>query len=407
MMHMQAAISPQNPDALAPVGLGLPTILLVDDTKENLSVIGQMLRPLYQVRVANSGQRALLALQNPPRPDLILLDVMMPEMSGYQVLEQLRANPLWRDIPVIFVTALNADDDEEHGLALGAVDYVTKPVKPALLLARVHAQLELKQARDRLAHQNAFLDAEVRRRMAENELIKNLSLFALATLAEKRDNETGNHLRRTQAYIEVLMNQLLDHPRFAKALAAPDVRQRIAKAAPLHDIGKVGIPDAILLKPGRLTPEEFEIMKTHAAIGAQALEEAIERARELEPTLAAVGGSPTASDAANAPENSPSLDFLETAQQIAAGHHEKWDGSGYPLGLSGEAIPLPARLMALADVFDALISRRPYKTPLPMDTTRQIITEGRGSHFDPDIVDAFLARFDEFRTIADHYADQA
>lgn len=398
-MHHPNAISPLNPDAPAPQAPDLATILLVDDTKENLSVIGQMLRPLYHVRVANSGQRALLALQNPPRPDLILLDVMMPEMSGYQVLEQLRANPHWRDIPVIFVTALNADDDEEHGLALGAVDYVTKPVKPALLLARVHAQLELKQARDRLAHQNAFLDAEVRRRMAENELIKNLSLFALATLAEKRDNETGNHLRRTQAYIEVLMNQLLDHPRFAQALAAPDVRQRIAKAAPLHDIGKVGIPDAILLKPGRLTPDEFEIMKTHAAIGAQALEEAIERARELQ--------SPPEPDKVTGSDVRPSLDFLETAQQIAAGHHEKWDGSGYPLGLSGEAIPLPARLMALADVFDALISRRPYKPPLPMDTTRQIITEGRGSHFDPDIVDAFVARFDEFKTIAEHYADQA
>lgn len=401
MMHNHNVNSTQNSGALATETPDLPTVLLVDDTRENLSVIGQMLRPLYQVRVANSGQRALLALQNPPRPDLVLLDVMMPDMNGYQVLEQLRANPQWHDIPVIFVTALNADDDEEHGLALGAVDYVTKPVKPALLLARVHAQLELKQARDRLAHQNAFLDAEVRRRMAENELIKNLSLFALATLAEKRDNETGNHLRRTQAYIEVLMNQLLDHPRFAQALATPDVRQRIAKAAPLHDIGKVGIPDAILLKPGRLTPDEFEVMKTHAAIGAQALEEAIERARELQPTPATDGGSPDASD------NRPSLDFLETAQQIAASHHEKWDGSGYPFGLRGEAIPLPARLMALADVFDALISRRPYKPPLPMDTTRQIITEGRGSHFDPDIVDAFLARFDEFKTIAEHYADQA
>jgi len=400
-MPFHDAILPLNPGAQAPEAPALPTILLVDDTKENLYVIGQMLRPLYQVRVANSGQRALLALQNPPRPDLILLDVMMPDMNGYQVLEQLRANPLWRDIPVIFVTALNADDDEEHGLALGAVDYVTKPVKPALLLARVHAQLELKQARDRLAHQNAFLDAEVRRRMAENELIKNLSLFALATLAEKRDNETGNHLRRTQAYIEVLMNQLMDHPRFAQALATADVRQRIAKAAPLHDIGKVGIPDAILLKPGRLTPDEFEVMKTHAAIGAQALEEAIERARELQATPAA------GSDAPDSPDSRPSLDFLETAQQIAAGHHEKWDGSGYPLGLSGDAIPLPARLMALADVFDALISRRPYKPPLPMDTTRQIITEGRGSHFDPDIVDAFLTRFGEFKTIAEHYADQA
>src|SRR5450830_288945 len=398
-MPLHDAIVPLNQGAPAPEALALPTILLVDDTKENLSVIGQMLRPLYHVRVANSGQRALLALQNPPRPDLILLDVMMPDMNGYQVLEQLRANPQWRDIPVIFVTALN--DDEEHGLALGAVDYVTKPVKPALLLARVHAQLELKQARDRLTHQNAFLDAEVRRRMAENELIKNLSLFALATLAEKRDNETGNHLRRTQAYIEVLMNQLMDHPRFSQALAAPDVRQRIAKAAPLHDIGKVGIPDAILLKPGRLTPDEFEIMKTHAAIGAQALEEAIDRARELQHTPTTFG------QAADALDSRPSLDFLETALQIAASHHEKWDGSGYPAGLQGDAIPLPARLMALADVFDALISRRPYKPPLPMDTTRQIITEGRGSHFDPDIVDAFLTRFDEFQTIAEHYADQA
>nr|WP_051443051.1 HD domain-containing phosphohydrolase [Curvibacter gracilis] len=400
-MPIHDATLTQNPGAQAPEARALPTILLVDDTKENLSVIGQMLRPLYHVRVANSGQRALLALQHPPRPDLILLDVMMPDMNGYQVLEQLRAHPQWCDIPVIFVTALNADDDEEHGLALGAVDYVTKPVKPALLLARVHAQLELKQARDRLAHQNAFLDAEVRRRMAENELIKNLSLFALATLAEKRDNETGNHLRRTQAYIEVLMNQLMDHPRFAQALATPDVRQRIAKAAPLHDIGKVGIPDAILLKPGRLTPDEFEIMKTHAAIGAQALEEAIERARELQPTPTPCGPAP------DTPDSRPSLDFLETALQIAASHHEKWDGSGYPAGLQGDAIPLPARLMALADVFDALISRRPYKPPLPMDTTRQIITEGRGSHFDPDIVDAFLARFDEFKTIAEHYADQA
>src|SRR5450830_857513 len=300
-MPLHDAIVPLNQGAPAPEAPALPTILLVDDTKENLSVIGQMLRPLYHVRVANSGQRALLALQNPPRPDLILLDVMMPDMNGYQVLEQLRANPQWRDIPVIFVT---------------------KPVKPALLLARVHAQLELKQARDRLTHQNAFLDAEVRRRMAENELIKNLSLFALATLAEKRDNETGNHLRRTQAYIEVLMNQLMDHPRFSQALAAPDVRQRIAKAAPLHDIGKVGIPDAILLKPGRLTPDEFEIMKTHAAIGAQALEEAIDRARELQHTPTTFG------QAADALDSRPSLDFLETALQIAASHHEKWDGSG-------------------------------------------------------------------------------
>ena len=221
-----------NPNDPPESTLNQATILLVDDTKENLSVIGQILRPRYHVRVANSGPRALQVVLTPPRPDLILLDVMMPEMDGYQVLQALRADPQLRDIPVIFVTALNADDDEERGLALGAVDYVTKPVKPALLLARIHAQLELKQARDRLADQNAYLDAEVHRRMAENELIKDLSLMTLASLAEKRDNETGNHLFRTQAYVEILMEHLAGHPRFAAALADKAYCQRIAKAAP-------------------------------------------------------------------------------------------------------------------------------------------------------------------------------
>ncbi|MEY4757266.1 MAG: hypothetical protein RJA34_2164, partial [Pseudomonadota bacterium] len=314
------------------------TVLVVDDTKENLTVIGQLLRPYFHVRVANSGQRALQAADTAPQPDLILLDVMMPEMDGYQVLQTLRTRPHLQHIPVIFVTAMDGADDEERGLSLGAVDYVTKPIKPALLLARVRAHLELKKARDRLSDQNAFLDAEVHRRMAENEMIKDFSLKAMATLAEKRDNETGNHLHRTQAYIEALMGKLKTHPRFSEALATEDQRQRIAKAAPLHDIGKVGIPDAILLKPGKLTPEEFEIMKTHATIGAQAIGEAMQQV--------------------NVTDAAGPLAFLETAQHIAAGHHEKWDGSGYPLGLSGDAIPLCARLMALADVFDALMSRR-------------------------------------------------
>jgi len=383
-----------NPSDATESTLNQATILLVDDTKENLSVIGQILRPRYHVRVANSGPRALQVVLTPPRPDLILLDVMMPEMDGYQVLQTLRADPQLRDIPVIFVTALNADDDEERGLALGAVDYVTKPVKPALLLARIHAQLELKQARDRLADQNAYLDAEVHRRMAENELIKDLSLMTLASLAEKRDNETGNHLFRTQAYVEILMEQLAGHPRFAAALADKAYCQRIAKAAPLHDIGKVGIPDAILLKPGKLTPEEFEIMKKHAEIGADTLGEAIQRVRTMQDRAAGDGAY-----------GSLSLEFLETAQQIAGGHHEKWDGSGYPAGLAGDAIPLPARLMALADVFDALISRRHYKDAFPLEKTVAIIHAGRSLHFDPDIVDAFLSSIEHFKRIADHYAD--
>ena len=371
------------------------TILVVDDTKENLTIIGQLLQPHYHVRVANSGLRAIRVAQSEPRPDLILLDVMMPEMDGYQVINELRASPLTRDIPVIFVTAMDADDDEERGLSLGAVDYVAKPIRPAILLARVRTQLELKEARDWLANQNLRLEREIRRRMAENELVKDVSLHALAMLAEKRDNETGNHLHRTQGYIAVLMERLRQHPRFAAELSDAALCERIVKATPLHDIGKVGIPDAILLKPGKLNDHEFEVMKAHAMIGADAIGEAIERVGKER-------GQPV-SDAAE-PADSP-LAFLYVARQIAAAHHEKWDGSGYPFGLAGEEIPLGARLMALADVFDALVSVRHYKDAFPFELATSIIREGRGTHFDPDIVDAFVASLDEFVEVAARYND--
>ena len=373
------------------------TVLVVDDTGENLSIIGQLLRPHYRVRVANSGAHALVAAAGEPRPDLILLDVMMPEMDGHEVLRRLRAQPSTADIPVIFVTALDADEDEEIGLALGAVDYVTKPIKPALLLARVKAHLELKRSRDWLRNKNAELDAEVHRRMLENELIKEVSLHALALLAEKRDDETGNHLHRTQSYVSVLIRALRKHPRFEAALANPMDCQRMVRAAPLHDIGKVGIPDAILLKPGKLTPDEFEIMKTHAAIGSQALADAIERVQNRQPFSGV--------------DSDTSLAFLATAQDIAGGHHEKWDGSGYPRGLAGDAIPLAARLMAVADVFDALMSRRHYKQAFPLEQVLEIMRDGRGKHFDPDIADAFLQCVDEFvdisRRFADHETEEA
>jgi putative two-component system response regulator len=342
--------------------------------------------------VANSDERALKVAASEPRPELILLDIMMPDMDGYQTLARLRAEPATRDIPVIFVTALDADDDEANGLQLGAVDYVTKPIRPAILLARIRTQLELKAARDVLANQNEILEARVARRTREVELIKDVTLHALATLAEKRDNETGNHLLRTRSYIELLMQDLAELPEFANQLS-PLQRRLIAKAAPLHDIGKVGTPDHILLKPGRLTPEEFEIMKMHATTGAEALTEAINRvlaernAQEIKE------------------EERYSLAFLETAREIAGGHHEKWDGSGYPLGLAGDAIPLSARLMALADVFDALICRRHYKDAFSLEKTLEIIREGSGRHFDPRIVDVFLKRVDDFANIAQRYAD--
>ncbi|MFO1320008.1 MAG: two-component system response regulator [Burkholderiales bacterium] len=355
------------------------TILIVDDAPENLAVLGELLQPLYQVRAATTGRRALQIAASAPRPDLILLDLMMPEMDGFEVLEHLRKDPATSDIPVIFVTALTATEDEQWGLGLGAVDYITKPIRPAIVLARVKTQLEIKRARDWLRDQNAFLEAEVARRMAENQLIQEVSIHALARLAEIRDPETGNHLRRTQEYVRTLAQYLRGNPRFEAALTDRMI-DTLARSAPLHDIGKVGIPDHILLKPGKLTAEEWEVMKTHAALGA----EAIARAEQ---------------DAAQP------VEFLEVAKQIARHHHEKWDGSGYPDGLAGETIPISARLMALADVFDALTTRRVYKPPMSVDEARDLIAALRGVQFDPGVVDAFLAELSTFRSIAQRFAD--
>jgi putative two-component system response regulator len=355
------------------------TVLVVDDSPENLLVIGGLLRPEFRVLAASSGQRALDVVRNSACLDAILLDIMMPGMGGHEVLNRLRAEPAHRDIPVIFVTALDAAEDEETGLALGAVDYITKPLKPAVVLARVRTHVELKRARDRLTGQNAFLEAEVARRMSENQLVQDVSIHALARLAEIRDLETGNHLHRTQEYVRTLATRLRDHPRFASALDTNTIAL-MAKSAPLHDIGKVGIPDSILLKPGKLTPPEWEIMKTHARLGAEAIEQA---ERDSERPVA----------------------FLGFAKQIARNHHERWDGTGYPDRLAREDIPIAARLMALADVFDALISRRVYKEPMTFDEAREIMVAGRGTHFDPDAADAFLAGFDEICGIANAYAD--
>ncbi len=357
----------------------VPTVLVVDDVPENLTVLGELLVREYTVRAANSGPAALRLAATHPRPDLILLDLMMPGMDGYEVMRRLRDDPLTRDIPVICVTALNATEEEERGLSLGAVDYIAKPLRPPVVLARVRTQIELKRARDKLANQNAFLEAEVARRMRENQCAQDASIHALARLAETRDPETGNHILRTQEYVRRLGQLLCKHPRFAASLDEHEI-DLLAKSAPLHDIGKVGIPDHILLKPGRLDAAEWEIMKTHAAIGAEAIERAEADAQQP-------------------------IEFLAVAKQIARHHHERWDGHGYPDGLAGDAIPLAARLMALADVFDALISRRVYKPALPYARARDIIAGSRGTHLDPDVVDAFLADFETFRTIAERHAD--
>ena len=355
------------------------TILVVDDSADNLALLQGLLQDQYLVQMASGGQRALAITALDPRPDLILLDIMMPDIDGYEVCRRLQVNPRTQHIPVIFLTARSDEADEQRGLDLGAVDYITKPISAAILLARVRTQLTVKAAADFLRDKTVFLEAEVARRTREVMAIQDVTTLAMASLAETRDADTGNHIRRTQRYVKVLAWKLSTHPRFA-AVLTPQAIGLLYKSAPLHDIGKVGIPDRILLKPGKLTGEEFEIMKTHTTLGRNAILHA-EREMGVE------------------------VEFLTFAKEIAYSHQEKWDGSGYPQGLAGDQIPVSARLMALADVYDALISRRVYRDPLPHAEAVRIIGLTRGKHFDPDVVDAFLEVQDNFHAIAIAYSD--
>jgi len=381
------------------------TILVVDDMPENLAVLGGLLQPYYRIKVASSGKRALAIANHESPPDLILLDVMMPGLDGYEVIERLRKQGATRDIPVIFVTALDASEDEERGLSLGAVDYITKPIRPAIVLARVRTHLELKQARDWLHDQNSFLEHEIVRRMHSNQIIQDVSIQALANLAETRAAETTNHIRRIQAYVTVLARRLRNNPQYAHRLTQQFINL-ITKSSVLHDIGKVGIPDQILLKPEKLTPEEFEIMKRHTQIGAEAIDQAMRVVCTDSEYQVLQNYSRLSIDEATAEgENENPLALLEITKEIAYYHHEHWDGTGYPKGLSGEAIPLPARIMAVADVFDAIISYRPYRPKLTINEAIAVIVAGRGTHFDPNIVDAFLDVVDEFQSIAQYHVD--
>ena len=356
-----------------------PTVLVIDDAPDNLALMSGLLKDSYQVKVAHHGEMGLkVALTSPP-PDLILLAIMMPDLDGYEVCRRLKSNPASRAIPVIFLNAQTDLQDEQKGLLLGAVDYITKPISPSLMLARVATQIALKTNVDFLRDNNADLEQEVARRIEDLSAAQDVTILAMTSLAETRDSDTGNHIRRIQHYVKALALALKDHPRFADDLG-PQAISLLFKSAPLHDIGKFGIPDRILLKPSSLSPEEFEIMKTHTTLGFEAIEQA-EKALGLQPPM------------------------LRTAKEIVLSHQEKWDGSGYPQGLKGAAIPMSARLMAVADVYDALISQRVYKAALPHDRAVQIVFQGRGSHFDPDMVDAFIGIQDEFQAIAERFAD--
>ncbi|WP_286240795.1 response regulator [Neptuniibacter halophilus] len=357
-------------------------VLVVDDEPVNIMVLSDLLKDRYRVIAAKNGEQALQRAVGNIRPDLILLDVMMPGMDGFTVCRELKSKSETASIPVIFVTAMNEEVDEMKGLEVGAVDYITKPISPAIVNARVKTHLALKTAQDELAKQNELLDKRVKTRTAELSLTQDITILALASLAETRDNETGNHIRRTQYYVRVLAEDMANHGFYTDELT-PENIELLYKSAPLHDIGKVGIPDNILLKPDRLTDDEFRIMKTHAVLGAEAIEEAEDRLGDAVETS-----------------------FLRYAREIARYHHEKWDGSGYPEGLTGTQTPLSARLMAVADVYDALISKRVYKPAFEHDKAKMILLQGRGTHFDPDIVDAFVRVEQAFIEIAEQYKDE-
>ncbi len=359
------------------------TVLIVDDTRVNIDILIGAMSGAYEMMVAMDGPTALEIAQS-GAPDLILLDIMMAGMDGYEVCRRLKNAPGTRDIPVIFLTALSEISSKTKGFQCGAVDYITKPFEVEEIRVRVRTHLTLRLAQQDLSRQNELLERHVQQRTRELALTQEVTIDCLAGLAEYRDPETGGHIMRTKYYILLLANHLRHHPRFREPLTDANI-ELLHKSAPLHDIGKVGVRDSILLKPGKLTAEEFQEMTQHTVYGRNAIAGAEKK----------LGGN----------------SFLLVAREFAYTHHEKWDGSGYPQGQQGEAIPLPGRLMAIADVYDALISKRVYKPPFSHRQAVRTITEGDGRtqpcHFDPDILAAFATLQEEFRIVALRFADFA
>jgi putative two-component system response regulator len=334
------------------------SILVVDDTPDNIDVLSGVLRSDFKVKAALNGERALKIASADPKPDMILLDIMMPVMDGYEVCRRLKENPATSKIPVIFVTAKDQGEDEKMGLELGAVDYITKPINPSIVKARVHTQLALYD-------QNRDLERKVKERTNELEETRLQIIRRLGRAAEYKDNETGLHVIRMSHYSKLI----------AQAYGGNETWvDLVFNAAPMHDIGKIGIPDSILLKQGKLDADEWNVMKQHAEIGADI-----------------IGEHP-----------SP---LLKLARVIAATHHEKWDGSGYPKGLDGEAISLEGRIVAIADVFDALTSERPYKKAWDVKDAVQLIDDNSGSHFDPSLIPVFHEVLPDVLATKDKYAE--
>ncbi|MCP3875631.1 MAG: response regulator [Desulfobacteraceae bacterium] len=356
------------------------TILIVDDAVVNIDILVSALENNYDLSVVLDGASALETIKE-EKPDLILLDIDMPGIDGYEVCRRLKKDNRYKSIPIIFLTGFTSIKNKTKGFELGAVDYVTKPFEITEVTSRVKTHLELAVIRHELKNNNDLLEKRVLERTRELAVTQEITIQSLASLAEIRDDETGGHIMRTQHYVKLLAQYLTKAPRFEDMLT-PDYIELLFKTAPLHDIGKVGIPDKVLLKPGKLTDKEFELMKTHTFLGKEALNKAKK--------FCGVTQTP---------------DFIKMAQDIVYFHHEKWDGTGYPKNLSGNDIPLASRLMAVADVYDALVSNRVYRPAFPHDKAVEIIMDGHGSHFDPDIADAFIKIKEHFKQILIKFSD--
>jgi len=355
-------------------------IILVDDNMANLTIGRNLLKTAYEAYPAPSAEKLFELLEN-ITPDLILLDIEMPEMDGYEAMKRLKSDERFSDIPVIFLTAKDDEASEMKGFDLGAVDYVSKPFSGPLLLKRISNQLLISQQKSELLANQAELqdyaknlEEKVREKTAEVFDLQNAVLSTVADLVEFRDKHTGGHITRTQFLLQKLIDEVKREGTYADEISDWDMNLFL-QSAQLHDVGKIAIPDTILNKPGKLTKEEFDIMKTHVESGVEAIEKIMSETNEHA--------------------------FLDHALLIAGSHHEKWDGTGYPLGLKGLDIPIEGRLMAIADVYDALISERPYKTPFTHERACEIIEEGAGTHFDPVLVKAFIKVEDEFQEITE------
>lgn len=351
------------------------TILIVDDAPMTIHLVSTILEE-YHIKFALNGKEAIELLRTTPNIDLVLLDIEMPEMNGYELIQLIKSEKTLADVPVIFLTVKNDEAEENKGFELGAVDYIRKPICSATLLARVKTHINLRFAKVFMEQQNEILENKVKIRTREILNTRDATIDSMMSLLEIRDIESGSHIKRTQLYIKELCSYL--------SVTGPYITQltktliyNLYKTSPLHDIGKIGIPDKILLKPGKLTFDEFEVMKLHASFGAKAF--------------------------GNVDETLGDNSFLKVAKDIAGSHHERWDGTGYPCGLCGNEIPLAGRIMSLADVYDALVSVRTYKDAFTHEQAKEIIVSSKGSHFDPVIVDAFITLEKSFINIYQQY----